>query len=1091
MVSTFFTIAKYERKILLRSWFFRIFTVLTLFMIFVFNMAEVSDVGDRTWVYRAVPSNMPYVAIYFLNIGQAIIAVFLAAEFIKRDSKQDTTEVFYVRSMSNASYVLGKAWSLLSIFLLVNIIALLLSLLFNALAKDTSIDWEAFLYYPLLISIPTLVFIIGLSSLMMSIIRNQALTFVVMVGYILSSLIYLKSSFNYLFDYMAFHLPMFHSQITGFGDWETIWTLRAMYTCFGMGFIFISILILKRLPQSRIQNLLSVLLAIGFIGGGIYLGDKHLKRYNQSVELPKQMIALNNEYLSHAQLDIDDHEIFITQKTDGISVESKIKGISKKDSKEFVFNLNPGLNVNAIEVDGQPIEFERKLQLLFIKFDTVIPKDTKINLLVNYSGNINENALFIDIDSKLKFKRPDDYVFDIGRRYAFIHPNYLLLTPEAQWYLQAGVGYSTVSASWFRKDFINYKLIVKTLPGLLPISTGQRNETTEDTYSFEPDHAIPQLSLAIGNYQKKSMQVDSLEFSIYHIEGHDYFNNALLDIRDTIPSVILERLQDYERKVDLKYPFKEFSIVEVPGQFKSYDRTWTSVHQTNQVGLVYFPEKGLFSRRNDFNSSIKRQKRWGRNKNKTPEELQLMVFNQFLEKFFQFKDVGTNSNFQGVVVEESINPYYQFVQFYEMCNNLDSESWPVLNRIFESYLRGSQEQGSKWVRRNSGSTQNELANMVLQEKTFAEILNLKENQELIDNVIELKGETLFSMMQAKANTDQFRVFIGDLLTETRYQNLQFEEFNERLQKEFGIDLTDHMQKWFNEIQLSRYRIVTPIAEKVLAGNKEMIRVRFKVTNDGSTEGVIKVSLTPSENKEKLLYLEPGQTKEAFYLTVKEPTGIRFNTLSSGNLPNQIEYNFEQISKSSIKNAKEEEAIIDEPIVLVNKGEIIVDNENPDFDFTHFEEVSRLRKWLKPKEEEDFKYKGTRVWRAPLNWTATTNDEFFGEFIRSAFYIKSGDGTKEVNWKVPIDEPGRYEVYYHVYKDDSFRWNKNQKGSYQFTIKHQNGTDRPTIELSNNSQVGWVALGDYSFPADTATISLSNETKLRAIFADAIKLVKID
>ncbi len=50
---------------------------------------------------------------------------------------------------------------------------------------------------------------------------------------------------------------------------------------------------------------------------------------------------------------------------------------------------------------------------------------------------------------------------------------------------------------------------------------------------------------------------------------------------------------------------------------------------------------------------------------------------------------------------------------------------------------------------------------------------------------------------------------------------------------------------------------------------------------------------------------------------------------------------------------------------------------------------------------------------------------------------------------------------------------------------------PTIELSNNSQEGWVALGDYSFPADTATISLSNETKLRAIFADAIKLVKID
>lgn len=1054
-------------------------------------MGEISEVGDRTWIYRAVASNMPYVAIYLLNIGQAVIAVFLSSEFIKRDRKQDTTEVFYVRSMSNASYVLGKTWSILSIFLLVNIVALILSLIFNALAKDTYIDWQAFLYYPLLISIPTLVFIIGLSSLMMSIIRNQALTFVLLIGYILSSLIYLKDSHNYLFDYMAFYQPMFHSQITGFGDWESIWTLRSMYTCLGLSFLLISILLLKRLPQSKLQNLLSAIFAIGFLGAGIYLGNQHLNRYNKSVEFPEQMIALNNEYLSAAQIDIDKHEILLTQGADRISVETKIIGNARAESREFVFNLNPGLNVTDVKSDGESVEFERKLQLLLIRFDTLIPAGREINLAINYAGTIDEDAMFIDVDPKLKFKRPDDYLFDIGRRYAFINPNFLLLTQEAQWYIQAGVGYSTTSAVWFRKDFIDYQLTVNTLPGLIPISPGQRKETGEDTYSFERDFALPQLSLSIGNYEKKSLEVDSIEFSVYHMEGHDYFKDALLDIRDTIPSIIVERLRDYERNTGLKYPYKEFSIVEVPGQFKSYDRTWTSIHQNNQPGLVYFPEKGLFSRTNDFNGYAKRMKRWGRNRNKTPEELQIAVFNRFLDVFYHFKDVDANFQPNQVTVDESINPYYQFVQFYEMCNNLDSEHWPVLNRVFESYLRGTEGEEPEWVRRNSGSTQNELANMVLQEKTFAEILTLKENRELIDNVIELKGETLFSLIQAKANTDQFRSFIGELLEETRFQNLPFEDFNEKLQKEFGVDLSDHMEKWFNEIQLSRYRIGTPIAEKVLAGNQEMIRVRFSVTNDGDAEGVIKATLTPGENTEKLLYLEPGQTKEAFYLTVKEPTGIHFNTLSSGNLPNQIEYNFEQIGKSSAKNVKEGELIIEDPLVLVNTGEIIVDNENSTFEFNHYEEVSRLRKWLKPKEGDDFKYKGTRVWRAPLNWTATTNDEFFGEFVRSAFYIKAGDGSKEAKWNIPIVEPGRYDVYYHVYKDQSFRWNRNQRGSYQFSIPHQNGTDHPTIELNRDSPSGWTALGDYTFSADTITISLSNETKLRAVFADAIKLVKMD
>ena len=79
-----------------------------------------------------------------------------------------------------------------------------------------------------------------------------------------------------------------------------------------------------------------------------------------------------------------------------------------------------------------------------------------------------------------------------------------------------------------------------------------------------------------------------------------------------------------------------------PGQFKSYDRIWTSVHQTNQPGLTYMPERGLYSRRLDFNGSVKRSKRWGRNKNKTKEELQIQVLNRFLDEFFRFKNVDTN-----------------------------------------------------------------------------------------------------------------------------------------------------------------------------------------------------------------------------------------------------------------------------------------------------------------------------------------------------------------------------------------------------------------------------------------------------------------
>ena len=101
------------------------------------------------------------------------------------------------------------------------------------------------------------------------------------------------------------------------------------------------------------------------------------------------------------------------------------------------------------------------------------------------------------------------------------------------------------------------------------------------------------------------------------------------------------------------------------------------------------------------------------------------------------------------------------------------------------------------------------------------------------------------------------------------------------------------------------------------------------------------------------------------------------------------------------------------------------------------------------------------------------------------------GSKAATWRIPIPESGRYEVFYHVYKDDSFRWNRNQRGNYRFTIPHENGTDEPTVELHRDTPEGWTSLGDYSFAADTLTVSLSNETRLRAVFADAVKLVRMD
>ena len=111
------SVAKYESRILARSWFFRIFAILSVLFLFGINMNTISEVGGNEWSFRAIPSSIPYLNLLFLNITQSIIAIFLSSEFLRRDKKLDTSVVFYVRPPSNAEYILGKTWGNLTVFL--------------------------------------------------------------------------------------------------------------------------------------------------------------------------------------------------------------------------------------------------------------------------------------------------------------------------------------------------------------------------------------------------------------------------------------------------------------------------------------------------------------------------------------------------------------------------------------------------------------------------------------------------------------------------------------------------------------------------------------------------------------------------------------------------------------------------------------------------------------------------------------------------------------------------------------------------------------------------------------------------------------
>ncbi|MFV0269512.1 MAG: M1 family aminopeptidase [Draconibacterium sp.] len=1107
-----FSIAKYERKTLFRSWFFRIFSVLSLLVLFGMNFGMVIQGGGSDgWAIRAIPSAIPYFNLLILNVAQAIIAVFLASDFLKRDKKLDTTEVIYMRSMTNGEYVIGKTLGNMQVFLTLNIAVVIMALIFNMLSEGTVVNWASYGIYLLLISIPTLVFIMGLSFLLMSVIRNQAITFVLVLGYIGITLFLIQAKFYYIFDYMAFNIPMLSSDVVGFGNLPVILAHRGIYFGLGAGFIFLTIFLLKRLPQSEGMTWFSLIFSIAFIGGAGYLAFNHINYFKNAEKIRAEIVELNDKYVSEPMVSIVANTLNVSHqgKTIDVSSELVVANDTRKPMEKLIFSLNGGLKINALKINGTSTPFLRDKQLVIISDRVNLQAGDTANISFSYSGSIDETYCYLDIDEETRLEKYGKFVLNVDKRYAFIDPSFVLLTKEANWYPKAGVTYSSKDVSWHQPQFTSFDLRVKTIPGLQAISQGTIQEISAGEFRFENENPLTQVSLTIGKYKQKKIEGKDVEFGVWYFDGHDYFSQAFPESKDTIPAIINERFEDFIRTYNLEFGAKSLSIVEVPAQFKTYERMWTSIQEAVQPGQVFLPEKGFMIREADFKKQKEYMGRWGgRDGDMTDQDKEIRVLEGFLRKFTTETEENRNFSRGQMTMNQFGNPYFIFPMLYNFQNNIQSDRWPITNRVFEAYLKNQTlDMRSIFMSNMNGESEDVLANIALQDETFEQILADPDQKDIVDNVIKLKGDVLFSMIQWKAGQQEFEDFLRKILAENKFKNISFEDFDRRINEAFGIQLVPIMDDWFKARALPGYLIAPVKAVKVKSGDAMQTMISTKITNFSDVEGLVKLSFRMGGGGgrggfgprggggnddviNKLVFLEAHQTKELSYLFDGEPRLVILNTMTSKNVPQTMMEGFREIEEDPKGKPEEKEIVTDVPVQLKQPNETVVDNEDTEFKITSNHHVSLLEKMIVKEKEQTRRYQGVNWWRPPTSWTATTNDEFYGEYVRSGYYIKGGEGDQVATWNVPVQKAGYYDVYFHLYKmRQRGRDRGEDKGNYNFIIHGDDGPEEVALDIPN-AETGWNHLGSFYFSPDTAKIELSNKTQLRMVFADAVKIVEL-
>jgi hypothetical protein len=1134
------TVAKYEAKTLRRSWFFRLFSIGALVIFTFMNIGLFSPIGDEQWNLVSISSSLPLVNLYLLNIGQAIVVIFLAADFLKRDKKLDTNEVLYTRSMSNFEYVIGKTWGILRLFLGLDILILAIGLLMNIISKTMSIDFIAYIAYLLIICVPTIVFSLGLAFVLMSVLRNQAITFLLLLGIAALNIFYLWFRMGSIFDYMAFGLPVFKSGIIGFDNLSFIIGQRLLYLFLGLALVLATVLLFKRLPQSKLHRNFTIIFLFIFIAGAGFCGYKTYSAYRNGVNDKTLVIETNRQFEDKKFTSITDAFIDFEHKGESLEafVSLKILNDNKESLDRYFFSLNPTLKVLKITSAGKDLSFTKTNQIIEIDPGRMLGPGQRDSITISYEGTINESFCYPNYSDNIKETPYRITMVNVHKRQAFLRPDYLLLTPETNWYPVAALNYYPSNPAHIKMDFTNFTLRVKNEAGLTAVSQGKMKADTG--YSvFLPENPLPGITLAIGNYKSDTLKVDSVTYISYHFPGNDYYKKDLALLKDTLPDLVSGIMRELETNFSTRYPFKTLSIVEVPVQFYSYPKKNTQTRAEVQPSMVLLPEKLSTLQNAGFYKQFTRQKKRMARNNQiiTDKELQVRLFNTFVRNTFIS---GENFTFINGVASNEPTRYRLGPSFYFFKNNFYSSVYPVINAVFESHLQQITPLGPRGGYQAMLGTlsDNDKANLILKKISFRDLLARNPIGDTIRTVLTVKGDWLFNLLRSKAGIDEFKTWFSKYIDEHTFKSIDILQFNEDVKEKFKFDFYPYLNDWYNGKEQPGFLITNLSVNEIIIGDRSRYQVTFIASNPEAVAGLFNVSFRTggsggqggggqqvtiftqggggrmsismqgrgmeASDIARIVLMGPHEAKKIGIILDAQPRAMMINTLFARNIPGEINIPINEIIKikSNSKEFAGEETLTSIP-PFDDPSEIIVDNEDTGFFVSKQNTISPLKKLLGISSKSGDTYEQVRMMRAPEYWQPVVSSSYYGKYIRSSVYTRGGTGEKTATWKTILKEAGYYDVYTYVGKStermtvrqggggapaDQPKEGDNTYKELHFKIFHDEGVEEITLDYEN-AESGWNNLGRYYLSGDTAKVVLTNKSAGMFVIGDAVKWVK--
>ncbi|MCY4128217.1 MAG: hypothetical protein OXG15_03115 [Gammaproteobacteria bacterium] len=1132
---------------LTRTWFVVAFALLvgvtnTIEQVNVYS--QLSAVGSGTFMHSPLLS--PTTIFPDFQIVITFGLVFFGIEIVSRDRIARMDEVIGAIPISNSQIVFGRALGLSTLFFLLFaafmcvyvVVAVLCERAFPNLGFGSP---EPYSMLATLVTdaLPYLFFWIATVMFLTVLVRFRVLAAVLAIGLMLLMYWLQNNAPMYLLDVLGTYSlsTQLSSELAPNFTSSAIVSQRLALILLAIALLYWTAYLLPRLNTVRTRKPVALAASITVVAGigfsivhaqtssrlDQFAGwrDHHAK-YDSTSQIDIQRLT--------GQIELDPGgAITIDLVVDFVLVQQ----LHQDDS--LVFSLNPGYEIEHLALGNHQAAFSFESGLLRVVTPRNLERNAGSRLRIKAHGPPDSSFAYLDaaIDPMTSDAVSAYGLFLLGSDAAINRTDYVALTSAIAWYPMAGPHLDRDAISLRPRDYFDVNLEVLTPiewhvggPGKSGIEVGSDRRV----HTFTPSIPIHEIGLFAAQFERRAKSIAGINFELLVSPKHTQNLEIFKAILDDIEAEIEERIA-FALSRGFEFPFKTYTIVETPIYLRTYGGGW-QMPSTQSIPGVFLLREGMFLSANfqsiadsvhrdaDLTDEEKRQRLLAYLTGYFGNDvIGGDVSKAFVDNFVRFRaePTGPRAEWFGFLIEYLASEVIsQSSGFYSVQNLKTVGTWSTA-RLASFELDAER----------TGNTLNRLYfNRYIERPEVWELMlegSSKEPSTLQTPRNQLHAGYLYSKTMGELILDWFGPEeVGTLLRTLvdRYKGTAFtyDDFNV-VASELGMSLRDRFGDWLHDIRPAGFVASAFTTERLPddSNGSPVFEHTFHVQNREERAGLFRVSYQFAGAGDLPIYLtrstEPmaleGDSSAVVSIQVDAP--IRVMKVIPYFSLNRYSFDVHSVGGQDIPAVSRDPAPLIQPSdwqLAIGDG-IYIDDLDPGFmvDPPNIGAKPRFSVRMislnQPDPELVSTDQGLRLYsiysnRSETGWTRQQVDTSFGLYRRTLARAEHESTSQRAHFRAYLPHAGSWNLHYHLPDIADVRYNLfDTRGRDGLTssgrVKRpdldisvaQVGRVRSVVSPGDDLVTGWNPIGTFELETGEVKVSISTETTVGTVIADAI------